>query len=391
MTIRISVLNDAQEYDPVCSLSLDDGEVAARLLDSDLDDDEKSGIVNELLNTPIPVPGAPPVFSYTDPGTWLDGFTSHFGRSYALLVEEDGDDGVAMSAGPTPDRTLWAAGVVGDCLLEANGDLQAALQAASFILATQPPPSGVALGMVNGEWRGPNPPGKGWSPAEPGPRGGKRWRRDGSVSSKGRGGGTKTARGGRAPSPEVVAAQGVLAKMVRGDEITADELKHYAAHADKMTAADLRGALRQMRARGYSRLAKAALQSEVIKNYKPKQAGTMQTERTKATPREFIKSLIDTGELKPDVGRAHLDDLVSARGDGPMSPEEQGKWIAKQRTKRKQIHSETYDKTVKTKDFLKALVDLGEIKPHIAEAYAEELPNTMSPAEQKKFRNRRSK
>lgn len=37
--------------------------------------------------------------------------------------------------------------------------------------------TGAALGMVGDEWHGPTPPGEGWVQIQPGPRGGKRWRR----------------------------------------------------------------------------------------------------------------------------------------------------------------------------------------------------------------------
>ncbi len=43
------------------------------------------------------------------------------------------------------------------------------------------------FGMVGDEWHGPTPPGEGWIPSAPGPKGGKRWRRgtDGRQSVKG--------------------------------------------------------------------------------------------------------------------------------------------------------------------------------------------------------------
>ncbi len=36
---------------------------------------------------------------------------------------------------------------------------------------------GIKLGMVGAEWHGPQPPGKGWVPIQPGPMGGKRWKK----------------------------------------------------------------------------------------------------------------------------------------------------------------------------------------------------------------------
>lgn len=47
-------------------------------------------------------------------------------------------------------------------------------------------PRSPAFGMVGNEWHGPNPPGDGWVPIAPGPRGGKRWRRTDGARADGR-------------------------------------------------------------------------------------------------------------------------------------------------------------------------------------------------------------
>lgn len=101
----------------------------------------------------------------------------------------------------TPQQVaLWLNKVERECLLECEGDVQAALEAAEYIVSTQPFPDDIDLsidsstyfGMVGDEWHGPTPPGKGWAPIADGPRGGRRWKKTKTKSGVNSGRGTES-------------------------------------------------------------------------------------------------------------------------------------------------------------------------------------------------------
>ncbi len=106
---------------------------------------------------------------------------SSFGRCWVAF--EPNQIKLVDSAGFDPSTdditmTLDATRILQECLAESNGDINLAIDAATYILGPDIP-----LGMVGDEWHGPKPPGPNWSPIAPGPRKGKRWKKVSGQSS----------------------------------------------------------------------------------------------------------------------------------------------------------------------------------------------------------------
>lgn len=90
-------------------------------------------------------------------------------------------------------EALYRLDVCRECLIESNGDVDAAMAAADFIISNQVPTiDNISFGMVGDEWHGPKPPGIDWTPIADGPKGGKRWKR--SLNTRDNNGRTEPGR-----------------------------------------------------------------------------------------------------------------------------------------------------------------------------------------------------
>lgn len=100
----------------------------------------------------------------------------------------------------------------------------------------EPTSTSVALGMVGDEWHGPKPPGnvKDWVPLKPGPRGGKRWKRNAGVTPYQTRAQAKAAR----PKPQEVTTY-VQTLLSKGTETTAEDVKNLSDTLMKMTVDEI--------------------------------------------------------------------------------------------------------------------------------------------------------